>query len=74
MINLLMCVIVTLGAALAALILWLVYRRHFHRQKHDPIVYFSSWGGYGLPLHLVDRIAGSEAETREARGAERGPD
>jgi len=45
MINLLMCVIVALGAALALLILWLVYRRHFHRQKHDPIEYFSSGDG-----------------------------
>ena len=39
------------------------------RRPHDPIEYYGSWDGYGLPLHLTHRIAREEAEARAARGS-----
>ena len=61
----LISILAILGGGWAALLLW----RRLRKRRHDPIEYFGSWGGYGLPLRLVDRITQEEAEARNARGS-----
>lgn len=39
------------------------------RRPHDPVEYYGSWDGYGLPIHLANRITRQEAEARAARGS-----
>ncbi len=57
--------LVVLSAGLVARVVW----RRLRERKHDPVEYFGSWDGYGLPLRLVDRISKEEADARAARGS-----
>jgi hypothetical protein len=36
--------------------------------KHEPVEYFSGWGGYRHPIGLSDKITREEADAREAKG------
>jgi hypothetical protein len=36
--------------------------------KHEPVEYFSGWGGYTHPIGLSDKITKEEADAREAKG------
>jgi hypothetical protein len=36
--------------------------------KHEPVEYFSGWGGYRHPIGLSDKITKEEADARLARG------
>jgi hypothetical protein len=58
--------VVAIGALLAAARLgqrWLEQRR-----VHDPVEYYERWGGYDMPIHLINRITREQAEAQAARG------
>ena len=58
--------VIAVGALLA--VACIGQRWSEHRRPHDPIEYYGSWDGYGLPIHLTDRITREDAEARAARG------
>jgi hypothetical protein len=62
--------IVTAVAAVGVLLFAARLGQHWAEQRrpHDPIEYYESWGGYGLPIRLVKRITRQQAEARAARG------
>ncbi len=64
-----MLLVAALAAGLLALIPWSTYRRHVRHSKHAAIEYYGGWDGYGLPLHLTQKLTREEVEAREARGA-----
>ena len=43
--------------------LWIKWRTH-----HDPVEYYASWRGYGLPLALDKRLTKEQADDNAARG------
>jgi Family of unknown function (DUF6156) len=53
------------GAGLAGFVVW----RRYRKVTHDPVEYFGSWDGYGLPLRLTHKITKDEADARNARGS-----
>ena len=63
--TMLFLLVAVLAAGFAARPLW----RRFRARRHDPVEYFGSWDGYGLPLRLVGRISKEEAEARAIRGS-----
>jgi hypothetical protein len=58
--------VIAVGALLAAA--WLGQRWREQGRPHDPIEYYGSWDGYGLPIHLTHRMSKEEADVRAARG------
>jgi hypothetical protein len=62
--------IVTAVVAVAVLLFTarLGQHRAEQRRPHDPVEYYESWGGYGVPIHLVRRITKEQAEAQAARG------
>jgi hypothetical protein len=51
------------------LILWSARRQQARNKEHDAVEYYGSWDGYGLPLHLSQKITKQEADARAARGS-----
>lgn len=65
--TLIVIAVIAVGALLAAARIG--QRRAEQRRPHDPIEYYGSWDGYGLPIHPTNRITKEEAEARAARGS-----
>ncbi len=57
--------IVLIGVWLAAVFLRSVQKAH---EKHDPIEYYSGWGGYRHPIVLQHKITKAEADAVAAKG------
>jgi hypothetical protein len=71
--KVLMPVVIAIGAVVAAagigvagLLAWQAYERA-HR-KHDPVEYYSRWGGYTQPVTLANKITKAEADALAAAG------
>ena len=45
--------------------LWFYFRA---AERHDPVEYYASWGGYGHPIGLSRKITRGEAYAQAARG------
>ena len=58
--------VIATGALLAAAQLSQRWREQ--RRPHEPIEYYERWGGYDMPIRLINRITKDEAEAQAARG------
>jgi hypothetical protein len=43
--------------------------QHARNRKHDAVEYYGGWDGYGLPLHLSQKITKQAADARAAQGS-----
>ena len=57
--------IVSAAALLVLAALWLYFRA---AERHDPVEYYASWGGYGHPIGLSKKITRGEAYAQAVRG------
>ena len=66
----LVLIVIAVVAVVALLVLARAGQRALEqRRAHDPIEYYGSWDGYGVPIHLTQRITKEEAEARAAHGS-----
>jgi Family of unknown function (DUF6156)/RHS Repeat len=58
--------VVSVGALLAAAQLGQRWREQ--RRVHDAVEYYERWGGYDMPIRLINQITKEQAEAQAARG------
>ncbi|WP_213742488.1 DUF6156 family protein [Bradyrhizobium sp. dw_411] len=62
-----LAILLVILACLAALVVRLVLA--MVKRRHDPVEYYTSWGGYRHPIGLQNRIYKEDADALAAQGA-----